>query len=93
MFIDFVLQGRATRCYAEAHVAYLENEAEQSAKALENVAAESDAADSVRTCRIELSQIIHELAGVRAASGNRDRLIAAKSKMKQIRESLEKANP
>ena len=90
--IDFILQGRATRHYAEAHLAYLEEEVEQSAKALENVVAGADAADTVSTCRIELDQIVQELSGIRNANGNRDRLISAKSKIQQIRESLEKAN-
>src|SRR6266536_2872559 len=54
MFIDFVLQGHATRRYAEEHSAYLEDAVEQSAKELAQAAPESDAEDSVRACRTQL---------------------------------------
>jgi hypothetical protein len=93
MFIDFVLEGRATRVYAEGHAAYVRDEVEQSAKDLDSAVAEPDVADYVRACRMQLNELIGGLSEIRAALGDTDRLAAAKAKMKQIRESLPKANP
>ena len=91
MFLDFVLQGHATRSYAQGHAAYLEEEVERSAKDLDNAVAEPDAADSVSECRTQLHHMAGELSDIGDALGDRNRLAAAKARIRQIRESLEKA--
>jgi hypothetical protein len=94
MFIDFVLQGHATRRYAEGQSAYLEDAVEQSAKEFGQAAPEADVANSVRECQIKLGMLIRDLSRTRAAIGDHDEdaLLAAKGRIKQIRESLENAN-
>jgi type IV pilus biogenesis protein CpaD/CtpE len=93
MFIDFVLEGHATRGFAEGHAGYLEDEIQQLAKELENAAPEPDAARSAGECRTQLDRLTGELSGIRAAISDRSRLAAAKVRISQIRESLDKANP
>ncbi|HVX67613.1 MAG TPA: hypothetical protein VHA11_13460 [Bryobacteraceae bacterium] len=88
IFLDFILQGHATRHYAEAHAGYLRDAVEQSAKELDTAAAEPDAADSLRECRIRLREIARELSGIPTATRDRPRLAAARARLGQIRESL-----
>ena len=94
IFIDFVLQGHATRRYADGHSAYLEDAIEESAKELDQAVPESDAKDSARECQTQLHMLAREVSGIRAAIGNDDKnaLIAARGRIAQIRQSLEKAN-
>jgi hypothetical protein len=94
-FIDFAVEGRATHHFAEAHAAYLQNEVERSAKELESAVAEPAAAASVSDCRMQFYQVVAELSDIRAAldDDDKDRLLASKARMEQIRENLEKANP
>jgi len=91
VFIDFVLQKRSTRPYAEEHAAYLKDEIEQSARELGRAEPEPDAKEAVRECRGALGELARELNGIRAAArGNdRDALVAARARTRQIRESLE----
>jgi hypothetical protein len=94
MFIDFVLQGHSTHCYAEGHSVYLEQEVEQLAKELGQATPEASVESSVRECRSNLAMLARELSRIRAAisGGDEDALLAAQAKIRHIRESLEKAN-
>ncbi len=92
MFIDFVLQGRATRCYAEGHAAYLQKEMRQSAKEFENAVAEPDAKQAFDDCRTQLNAIVVELSVIRSAISDSGKLGAAMAKMAEIRQSLERLN-
>ena len=92
MFIDFVLEGRATRPYAEEHAAYLEDAVEQSAKEIEGRATDSVAEDSVRECRAQLAMIARELSGIRGAVSDTNALGGARERIRQIRERLEQAD-
>jgi hypothetical protein len=94
MLVDFILQGHATRHYAQEHSTYLQDEVEQSAKELRQGVPAPEIQDSVRECLTQFAALAHELSGIRDAAGHddRDALAAAKRKLTEIRESLEKAN-
>ncbi len=94
MFVDFVLQGHSTRRYAEGHSAFLEQAVEQSAEDLEHAVPDTNAANSVRECQGNLGMLARELSRIRAAvtGGDQDALLAARARIRHIRESLEKAN-
>jgi hypothetical protein len=94
IFIDFVLQGHAIRRYAAGHSAYLEDAIEESAKELDQGVPQSDAKDSARECQTQLRMLARELSGIRAAIGKADKnaLVAARGRIRQIRQSLETAN-
>lgn len=94
MLVDFILQGHATRHYAQEHSTYLQDEVEQSAKELRQGVPAPEIQDSVRQCLAQFTALAHELSGIRDAAGHddRDALAAAKRKLTEIRESLEKAN-
>jgi hypothetical protein len=92
MFIDFVLQGQATRRYAEAQATYLEDEVEQSAHELERASPESGTEDAFRECRTQLRMLASELSNVRAAIANKESLVSAKGRIRQIGERVAKAS-
>jgi uncharacterized membrane protein YccC len=94
MFINFVLEGRGTRHYAEEHTAYLEDAIEQLTKELEHAAPEPDAKDSIRECQTGLSTLARELSAIRTAIArdDKDALAAARGRVTQIRKSLENAS-
>jgi len=92
MLIDFVLQGRATRSYAEGHAAYLQEEVRQSAKEFENAVAQPDAKDAFENCRTQLNAIAAELSVIRSAIRDTGQLRAAMKRMTAIRRSLERVN-
>jgi hypothetical protein len=94
IFIDFVLRRHATRHYAEEHSAYLEDAVEQSAKEFREGVPEPDVANSVRECQTKLSLLAGEISRIQAAIGNddKDALLAAKGRIRQIREGFEKVN-
>jgi hypothetical protein len=93
LFINFVIQGHSRQHYAEEHADYLEKLAADSAKDLAGATAEPDAEEYVRTCRAGLDALRHELSGLRAAItyGDNDAIAAARGRIAQIRERLEKA--
>ena len=92
MLIDFVLQGRATRSYAEGHAAYLEDQVRQSAKEFENAISQPEAKPSFDTCRTQLNAMVGELSAIRSAMQDRSRLADAMARMVEIRRSLERVN-
>jgi hypothetical protein len=94
MFIEFDLQGHATRRYAEEHTSYLQDAVEQSAKELDRAVPEPGAEHYVRECQTKLRMLSHELSGIRAAivHGDRDALAVARGRVGQIRKSLERVN-
>jgi hypothetical protein len=94
MFIDFALQGHASRRYAEEHTAYLEDAAEQLAKELERAAPQPDAEASVRDCQAKVSALDREFSRIRVAvlADDRDALAAARAKIARLRETLERTD-
>jgi len=91
MFLDFVLEGHATRRYAEGHAEYLLHHAQQSAKELESAVPQADVERSFQECRTELGAMVRELADIHVAIGDTHRLAAAKARIIEIRKSLSQA--
>ena len=87
LFLDFILEGRATRPYAVEHAAYLEEAIRQSADELR-----PGAADVLRECQMELALLRQERSRAAAAVDDRQALAAGKARIRKIRERLEKAN-
>jgi len=94
LFIGFVLQKRPTRPYAEEHSAYLKDEVEQSARELGRAEPEPELKEAVRECRGALGELARELDGIRAAARSNDAgaLVAARERIRRIREGLERAS-
>src|SRR3954469_15819373 len=92
MFIDFVLQGHATRSYAEQHAAYLEQAVEQSAKELEQAQPEPGSEDALRECRTQLRLLGRQLAAIQSSISDNAALVAAREKIKQIGKNAAEAN-
>jgi hypothetical protein len=90
-FLEFVLQRRVMRHYAEAHTAYLQEEVERSAKDLDQAVADPATAADVGLCRSGLHRLLEELSAIHAALDEPGRLIADRDKISQIRAGLEKA--
>jgi hypothetical protein len=83
MFAGYVIGGHATRRYAEEHASYLEDAVEQLVK---------EAGTSAS--RTNLLLLRGELSRVRGfiVAGDQEALAAAESRIRKIRENLEKAS-
>jgi len=92
VFVDFAVQGQATRAYAEGQAAYLADAAGQASKELEKKAAERDLEDSVRECRTELDLLAREISRIRAAIARPGDLAGSRTRIEKIRERLAAAN-
>ena len=90
-FIDYALEGRTTRHYAEGHLDYLGEEINQLGKELNNAHPPANAGPTVQECRRELALLYHEVKAVRAEIRNPQALESSKVRIANIRATLQKA--
>lgn len=91
LFVEFVRNDHATRHYAEGHTTYLEDAVKRSINELQREAPEPHAQHAVSECIVQLQRLHRELSGLHTAFGNDAALAAAKDRMSEIREALERA--
>ena len=91
LFIDFVLQGHATRRYAEEQTNYLKGEVARSLNKLNSEVPETAAEPSVRECQARLNELSHEISIVGAGIVHDDKnaLTLARERTRKIQESLQ----
>jgi hypothetical protein len=90
--IEYVQQHRATRQYADGHLAYLANEVERSSKELHETLTTVATEEKVEQCRAELDSLANELSAVRLHIDNPDALAVNREHVDEIRLALEQAN-
>jgi hypothetical protein len=91
MLIDYIRQNRATRPYADGHLAYLADEVERSAKELHETSI-TTASEQVERCRAELDRLASELTAARLDIDNSAALTMHREHLDDIRLSLGQAN-
>jgi hypothetical protein len=80
MLIDYIRQGHATHLYAKGH-----------AKELEAAVPQPSTQSIVSDCRSDMEMLCRELSGIAANVGDNDALAAARKRIENIRNSLQKA--
>ncbi len=92
LFIDYIRQSRPTRRYIEGEASYLRDEVKDSVKQFEKALPETGTENSINTCKAQLQLLDRELSSVPVEMGNADALAAAKERISEIRNTLEKAS-
>jgi hypothetical protein len=87
-FIDYALQGRTIRNFADGHMVYLADEANRSAKELHE-AVSNASHQQLLECRKQLDSLANELAAARLAIGRPDVLAGAKQRIGKLRKAFE----
>ena len=88
----FIRQSRPTRRYIEGEASYLRDEVKDSVKQFEKALPETGTENSINTCKTQLQLLDRELSSVPVEMGNADALAAAKERISEIRNTLEKAS-
>ena len=91
-FIEYVLENRATRAFAQGHVEYLADEVDRTAKELHRVTPDESTGPGLRECRTEVDVLAKELTAVRLGIDNPEVLAASKQRIEKIRRALTEAN-
>jgi hypothetical protein len=92
MVVDYIRQNRATRQYADGHLAYLADEIERSAKELHETSTTAITEEKIEQCRAELDTLANELSAVRLQVDNPDALAANRERIDEIRLALERVS-
>ena len=92
LFIDYIRQGRGTCHYIEGEASYLRDEVKDSVKQFDKALPETGTENSINTCKAQLQILDRELSSVPVEMGNADALAAAKERISEIRNTLEKAS-
>jgi hypothetical protein len=92
IFIDYVVENRATRHFAQGHLEYLADEIDQTAKELEKAHPPANAEPAVQECKQALALLYKEVEAIRAETTNPQALEASKGRIANIRTNLQKSN-
>jgi hypothetical protein len=90
MFIDYIRQGHATHHYAEGHATYLKDAVTQLEKELAQAAPEAGTENVIPECRSYMELLRRELSSIATVAGDNAALAAARKRMVDLRDSLEK---
>jgi hypothetical protein len=91
MLIDYIRQGHATHLYAKGHASYLKDAVKQLEKEIEAAVPQPSTQSIVSDCRNDIEMLCRELSGIAANVGDNDALAAARKRIENIRNSLQKA--
>jgi hypothetical protein len=92
MLIDYIRQNRATRQYADGHLAYLADEVERSSKDLHATLTTVSTTEKIEQCRAELDTLANELSAVRLHIDDPGALAVIREHVDEVRLALERAN-
>ncbi len=91
LFVDFVRQRRATEHYAEEHPRFLREEIGDSLKQLSGARSDAHEEPTLRLIEAELTALSNELAAIGRSLGDDGALAAARGRITQMRQTLERA--